>query len=78
VRRADRPDQGRGGIDMVGVDLGGLDRDAGALLDRFGDRVAFELAAAGVMSGKMSGFIAILCTATEPTPPAPITRTLLM
>ena len=32
---------------------------------------------ASVMSGKMSGFIAILCTATEPTPPAPITRTLL-
>src|SRR3546814_21099438 len=33
---------------------------------------------ASVMSGKMSGFIAILCTATEPTPPAPITRTLLI
>jgi hypothetical protein len=29
------------------------------------------------MSEKISAFIAILWTATEPTPPAPITRTLL-
>ena len=33
---------------------------------------------ASVMLGKMSLFIAILCTATEPTPPAPITNTLFM
>ena len=33
---------------------------------------------ANVMWEKMSAFIAILWTATEPTPPAPITRTLLI
>ncbi len=47
MRRADRADQRRGRVDMIGVDLGGLDRDARAFLHRLGDRVAFELAAAG-------------------------------
>src|SRR3546814_5457588 len=41
-----RSDEGGGRVDMVGVDLGGLDRDARAFLDRLGDRVALELAAA--------------------------------
>src|SRR3546814_9045756 len=44
MRRADRADQRRGRVDMVGVDFGGLDRDPRAFLHRLGDRVAFELA----------------------------------
>src|SRR3546814_5617178 len=47
MRRAGLADERRSGVDMVGVNFGGPDRDAGARLHRFGDRVAFELAAAG-------------------------------
>src|SRR3546814_6376141 len=42
MRRADFADQRGGGVDMVGVDLCGADRDTGARLHRLGDRVAFE------------------------------------
>jgi hypothetical protein len=40
-------DQRGGGGGIIGVDFGGGDGDAGARLDRFGDGIAFELAAAG-------------------------------
>jgi hypothetical protein len=76
--RADLPDQRGQRGHVLGIDGIGRHARRRCVPSPRGNRIALRDGAARKMDlVRRSAFIAILCTATEPTPPAPITRTLL-